>query len=404
MKTNRIVSCIMAALAVSCSVLLLAQPGPYTWQKIFGLEEQAGGRTEDIPSQIFNTKDGGFVMAGMSKGENEDVSGGMYVTKLDRTGRILWAKYPANDSNYYANPTVFTAMADGGFLFGGRKYFSIGLTKINEHGEVVWDRKYELENVKNILFLTEMKDGTIGAILYGRGGARAVLLKVDKNGRVLSFKKLPGDVDGFQNGSMSYTKEGFFIMAGTKFTNGYNSVNTYIQDMRLMKLDGEGTVIWDKSFGGVKQDFGRYAAGTADGGFIAAGCSSSFNTRNEWDFYIVRVDANGNRQWEKNYGGVDTNYIRACNETADGGYICGGTRIGKGGSQYLLMKLDGRGNKQWERLYGDGKLNLMMNGFTIAADGGYAFVGQLETPPAAWVDNYAVKTDEKGNSGPFPSR
>ena len=64
MKTNRTVSCIMAALVVSCSVLLLAQPGPYTWQKIFGLEEQAGGRTEDIPSQIFNTKDGGFVMAG----------------------------------------------------------------------------------------------------------------------------------------------------------------------------------------------------------------------------------------------------------------------------------------------------------------------------------------------------
>ncbi|HPL15781.1 MAG TPA: hypothetical protein PL180_03715 [Spirochaetota bacterium] len=404
MSHSRTTSYLLAVFAVTCSFVLFAQPGQYVWQKIFGLEEQAGGKTEDIPSHVFNSKDGGFVIAGMSKGESEDVAGGMYVAKLDKAGRTLWIKYPANDSNYFANPSVFTATADGGFLFGGRKYFSIGLTKINEHGEVVWDRKYELENAKSILFLTEMKDGNISAILYGRGGAKAVLLKVDRNGSVLSFKKLSSDIDGFQNGSMSYTKDGFFIMAGTKFTNGYSSVNTYIQDLRLMKLDGEGTVIWDKSFGGVKQDFGRHASGTADGGFIAAGCSSSFNARNEWDFYIVRVDANGNRQWEKNYGGIDTNYIRACNETPDGGYICGGTRIGKGGSQYLLMKLDCRGNKQWEKLYGEGKLNLMMNGFTVASDGGYAFVGQLETPPAVWVDMYAVKTDDKGNTGPFPSR
>ena len=248
-------------MTVFSALVLFSQPGQYTWQKIFGSEDYAGGKTEDIPSQIFNTKDGGYVMAGMSKGEDEDTKSGMYVAKLDKTGKILWVKYPADDSNYYANPNVFAATADGGYLFGGRKYFSIGLTKINESGEIVWDRKYELENVKNILFLTEMKDGTISAILYGRGGNKAVLLKLDKNGSVLSFKKLSKDVDGFQNGSMSYTKDGFFIMAGTKFTNGYNSINTYIQDMRLIKMDGEGTVLWDRSFGGVKQDFRKIRFG-----------------------------------------------------------------------------------------------------------------------------------------------
>ena len=68
------------------------------------------------------------------------------------------------------------------------------------------------------------------------------------------------------------------------------------------------------------------------------------------------------------------------------------------------MKLDGKGNKVWEKLYGDGKLNLMMNGFSLASDGGFVFVGQLETPPASWIDNYAVKTDDKGNTAPFPGR
>lgn len=397
-------SCIIAAGMVFFSLALFSQQAQLTWQKIFGAEDVSGGKTEDIPAKVLNEKDGGYVVAGISKKTEDETSDGMYMAKIDKAGKLLWLKFPAVDNNYHGNPNIFTATADGGFLFGGRKYFSIGMTKIDGSGEIKWDRKYELENVKSIIFITEMKDGNISAVLYGRGGSGAVLLKLDKNGRVLSFKKLAKEVDGFQAGSISYTREGFFILAGTKFKNGYNTINTYIQDMRLLKLDGDGTVIWDRSYGGVKQDFGRYASGTADGGFIAAGCSSSFNNRNEWDFYIVRVDANGNKQWEKTYGGIDTNYIRSCHETSDGGYACGGTRIGKAGSQFLLMKLDARGNKIWEKLYGDGKLNLMMNWFAVASDGGYVFVGQLENPPASWIDNYMVKTDDKGNTTPLMPR
>jgi hypothetical protein len=406
MRFKRKISCMLAIMTVCCSLVLLSQPAQYTWQKIFGGEDTAGGKTEDLPAQILNAKDGGFIITGMSQGSGDDDSThGMYVAKLDKVGKLLWIKYPGGDNtNYHSNPNVFNNTSDGGFIYGGKKYFSIGLTKINENAEIVWDRKYELDDINDILYVTETKDNSFAAIVYGQGDTRAVLLKLDKNGRVLSFKKISKEITGFQAGSVSYTRDGSFILAGTKYTNGYNSINTQIQDLRLLKLDGEGTVMWDRSYGGVKQDFGRYASGTTDGGFIAAGCTSSFNNRNEWDFYIVRVDANGNRQWEKNYGGIDTNYIRSCYETSDGGYICGGTRIGKAGSQYLLVKFDGRGNRIWEKLYGAGKLNLMMNGLTVASDGGFAFVGQLESPPAKWIDNYAVKTDDKGNTAPSPAR
>lgn len=404
MRSPRAVSYILAIIAISCTLVLFSQPAQLAWQRIFGGEDFMGGTFEDIPARVVNAKDGGYVISGMNRGQDEDSPRGMYVAKLDKAGKALWMKYPAVDSNYHANPTLFTPTADGGFLFGGRKYFSIGMTKIDGNGEVVWDRKYELDNVKNILFIVETKDGTITSMLYGRGGNKPVLMKLDKNGRVLSFKRLANDIDGFQVGSVSYTREGFFILAGTKYNNGYNTINTYIQDLRLMKLDAEGTVLWDRGYGGLKQDFGRRASGTADGGFVAAGCSSSFNNRNEWDFYIVRVDSHGNRQWEKYYGGADTNYISSCHETQDGGYICGGTRIRKAGSQYMLVKLDGRGNRVWEKFYGAGKLNLMMNDFSIAGDGGFICIGQLENAPAQRIDNYAVKTDDKGNSGSFPSR
>ena len=406
MRSDRRKRIILAGAMTCFSIVLYSQQVQYTWQKIFGGEDITGNRTEDLPAQVLNARDGGFIITGVSQGaDNDDGPHGMYVAKLDRVGKLLWIKYPGGENpNYHSNPNVFSNTSDGGYIYGGKKYFSIGLTKINENAEIVWDRKYELNNINNILYVTEMKDNSIAALVYGQGDSNAMLLKLDKNGRVISFKKISKEITGFQSGSISYTRDGFFILTGTRFTGGYNSINTHIQDMRLMKLDGEGTVVWDRSYGGVKQDFGRYASGTTDGGFIAAGCSSSFNNRNEWDFYIVRLDASGVRQWEKTYGGNDTNYIRSCHETPDSGYICGGTRIGKNGSQYLLMKLDSRGNRIWEKLYGIQKLNLMMNGFAIASDGGFVFVGQLETPPAKWIDNYAVKTDDKGNTAPFPSR
>jgi hypothetical protein len=155
-------------------------------------------------------------------------------------------------------------------------------------------------------------------------------------------------------------------------------------------------------FGAKQQACGPTAPEKADGGFIIAACSSSFNERNQWDYYVIRLDMNGNKVWEKNYGATDTNYIRACYETKDRGYVCGGTHIGKNGSTYYVIKLDDKGAKAWEKLYGGEKLNLLMHGFIVTNDGGYAMVGQLENVPAVWIDNYVIKTDAKGNTGKFP--
>jgi hypothetical protein len=389
---------------ITCSLILFSQPAIISWQKIFGTEDLEGGKTEDIPAQILQTKDDGYIITGESQGtDGADIPSGMYVAKLDKKGTLLWIKFPAGDkSSYRAHPNVFNTTSDGGFIFGGKKYFSLGLTKIDENVKIIWNRKYDLDNVGDYLYITEKNDKNFAALLYGSGDGTSVLMVVDKNGNVLSVKKLSKEIDGFTVGSVSITRDGGFILAGTKYLAGYNSGSTSSQDVRVMKLDGEGNIVWDRSFGGNKQDFGRYASETSDGGFIIAGCSSSFNARNEWDYYVVRIDINGNKLWEKNYGTSDTNYIRACYETSDGGFICGGTHIGKTGSQYLLIKLDNKGGKVWEKSYGNEKLNLLMHGFIVAHDGGYVMVGQLENMPAIWIDNYVVKTDDKGNTGQFP--
>lgn len=394
----------LGTLILSFSAILFSQPLIISWQKIFGIEDLEGGKTEDIPAQIFQTKDSSYVITGVTQGaDGADIPSGIYVAKLTKMGTLAWIKFPAGDkSTYDANPNIFNATSDGGFIFGGKKYFSLGLTKIDEDAKVTWSRKYELDNVGEFLYVTEKADKNFAALLHGYGNSTSVLLVVDKNGNVISAKKLSKDIDGFSVGSVSSTRDGGFVLAGTTYLPGYDSGSISSQDVRVMKLDSAGDILWDRNFGGNKQDFGRYASETSDGGFIIAACSSSFNTRNQWDYYVIRLDVNGSKVWEKNYGVTDTNYLRACYETKDGGYICGGTHIGKTGSAYYVIKLDNKGAKVWEKLYGDEKLNLLLHGFIVTNDGGYAMVGQLENEPAIWIDNFVVKTDNKGNTGKFP--
>ena len=388
------------------SVILFAQPEFITWQKIFGTEGRAGGKTEDIPARIFSVKDGGYVISGDARcADGDDDPCGMSIVRLDKHGSVSWIKFPAGDSNIYtAYPGVFNATSDGGFIFGGKKYFSLGLTRIDESAKIIWDRKYDLNNATGILAVAELPNLNLVALLLGRGDSKSLLLVLDKNGNVVSVKKIAADLDGFNPGGVSTTRNGGFVLAGVKHTVAYGQGGQTNQDVRVLKLDGEGQVAWDRTFGGAGLDFGRYASETADGGFIVAASSSMTAARTGLDFLVIRLDAGGNRLWEKNFGMSDTCRIRACYETADGGIICGGTRMGAAGNHYMLLRLDARGTTAWEKFYGGGRFNILLNCFAIAQDGGFIMAGKLEDWPASMTDYYVVKTDDKGNIAPKPTK
>ncbi len=400
-KTVRVLAVILFS-----TVILYAQPEFVTWQKIFGTEQKAGGKTEDLPARIFVMKDGGYIISGDARCANgDDDPCGMSVVKLDKSGSVSWIRFPAGDRNVYtAYPGVFNAAFDEGFIFGGKKYFSLGLTRIDDSAKVIWDRKYDLNNATGILAVAEMANRNIAALLLGRGDSKSLMLVVDKNGNVMSVKKVAADLDGFTPGGVATTRGGGFVLAGVRHGQAYGQGGQTNQDVRVMKLDAEGQVAWDKTFGGAGQDAGRYAAETADGGLIVAASSSITAGRAEHDFLVIRLDANGNRLWEKNYGTAESCSVRACYETADSGIICGGTRIGAAGNHYMLLRLDARGNKLWEKFYGAGRFNILLNCFAIAHDGGFILAGKLEDWPASLTDYYVVKTDDRGNIAPHPAK
>jgi len=63
---------------------------------------------------------------------------------------------------------------------------------------------------------------------------------------------------------------------------------------------------WDRTFGGSGGDYLYSLQQTSDGGYILGGFSNSLVSGNKTstnngsnDFWIVKIDASGNKQWDK---------------------------------------------------------------------------------------------------------
>ena len=191
--------------------------------------------------------------------------------------------------------------------------------------------------------------------------------------------------------SVQQTGDGGYIIAGTTESYGAGS-----EDIWIVKTNPNGDKIWDRTFGGSGSDFCGTIQQTVDGGYIIAGSTGSYGSGN-LDAWIIKTDSNGNKIWDKTYGGSEADYVwyrgNSIQQTGDGGYIIAGTTAsyGTGIENFWLIKIDSGGNKIWDKTFGE--TNKINRGRSIiqANDGGYVMSGYMGD--SAWI----VKTDSNGN-------
>jgi hypothetical protein len=170
---------------------------------------------------------------------------------------------------------------------------------------------------------------------------------------------------------------------------------------------------WDKTLGSTQIDDNARVLQTTDGGYLLAGSSyggadgdKSQASRGSADYWLVKLDALGNKVWDRTYGGPGQETLSAVQQTTDGGYILAGssggglgadkTESGTTAFEPWVIKLDANGNKQWDHAYA---LNLISYGGEIrqTSDGGYILAGSYSLfPGGRMVYSRVLKLDAQG--------
>lgn len=367
----------------ACSVMMSADrnisanftslaPGGLAWANTFG----AGW--SDWADSIEYTSDGGSIIAGY-----DGMSGNAYAMKLAANGDAQWRKtYGGSDEFFSAQQT-----SDGGYFLAGDTYtfgagsYDVLAVKLDATGNVQWQKAYGGSNTEWVSSAIKTNDEgfAIAGWTYSFGsGAPSYddlfIIKLDANGTVQWQKAYGG---GKYEGaySIQQTLDGGYVVAGV--TTSFSATRS--NDAWILKLDADGNIQWQKTYG---SDSGWDEADsiqqTSDGGYIVAGETESWGA-GRFDAWILKLDANGNIQWQQSYGGSDDDDAASVKQTADGGYIVAGDTysFGAGGYDAWVLKLDAAGNIQWQKTYGgindDGVSSIQQ-----IPGGGYVLAGYSE--------------------------
>jgi len=273
-------------------------------------------------------------------------------------------------------------------LFGFFILFSIGMVSASTAPEVEWSKTFGGLEDDYAYSVQQVKDGYVIAgwtSSYGAGGKDVWIVKLDVNGGEVWNKTFGGEYDDYAIDIKQTSDEGYIIFAQTL---SYGASIGSWPDYWIIKLDSNGNEEWNKTFGGSQRDRSHAIEQTPDGGYILGGDTYSFGAGG-YDIWLIKTDSLGNKEWERTFGGSGWDKGGYVKLTPDGGFIV----LGKRGGNVWLIKTDSLGNKEWDRIFDLGtnddephSLDLTPNGYIIA--GG---------KPSNITDVFLLKVDSSGN-------
>ena len=291
------------------------------------------------------------------------------------------------------------------FGAGGEEMY---LIKTDVNGNHQWSKTYGGIFGDGALAVKQTSDGGYIMTGYtansGAGQEDVYLIKTDANGDTL-WTRTYGEWRIDFGTAVEQTSDGGYIIAG--FTENFDML--WYDNMYVIKIDSAGDIIWDRTFGEVGTPELAYAVKqTPDGGYIVAGCSWSYGA-GSYDVYLVKLDLNGNMLWNRTFGGAGIDVGYEVELTSDGGFIVAGftNSFGAGGYDVYLIKTDINGDTLWTKTYGgagnEGYVDVLNSyrdniGLKQTNDGGFIVVGYTESFGAGSTDIYLIKPDSLGNS------
>ncbi|HRB25676.1 MAG TPA: T9SS type A sorting domain-containing protein [Bacteroidia bacterium] len=387
-----------------------------------------GGNYYDQLNSIQQTSDGGYILGGWSdsniSGDKTEDSQGNYdywVVKLDAAGNIQWQNTIGGNSVDYL--TSIQQTTDGGYILGGWSNSGVSgdktensqgandywVVKLDPIGYIQWQNTIGGGSYDYLTSIQQTTDG--GYILGGmsqsdvsgdkteicQGDFDYWVVKLDASGNI-QWQNTIGGNSWDELESLEQTTDGGYILGGYSYSDISGDKTENCQgnhDYWVVKLDASGNIQWQNTIGGNLDDLLYSVQQTSDGGYILGGASGSGfsgdkteSSQGYFDYWVVKLYTTGNIQWQNTIGGGSLDHLNSIQQTSDGGYILGGVSISdisgdktensQGANDYWVVKLDASGNIQWQNIIG-GNSGDYLTSIQQTTDGKYILGGYSES-------------------------
>jgi hypothetical protein len=337
------------------------------WQKGYG------GNGSDGPSSILAVQDG-FILGGSTTSaqntgnKTAPVYGqsDYWLLKINYDGEIIWQQtYGGSNgqslrsiislgNNEYLLSGSSRSNASGVKTensYGGSDYW---LIKINGQGDIIWDKTIGSSGDENLINSILLPNNTI--LVCGTStGLTASGLKTEPNNSVLEdiwlvcldlngnilWDRVLGGVHFEEYGTVTASNEAIYALidSWSDVSGQRTAPRKGGRDVWVVKLDFDGTLLWDKAFGGSGVELVRDAFWDNDRIFVASASSSNISfdktedSKGGFDYWPFTLTLDGDVIEDITLGGDQNDEARKIVKHHDKVYILGASDSGISGDK-----------------------------------------------------------------------
>lgn len=362
-----------------------------------------GGSKNDVAKAVVKTADGGYAILGYTQSNDADIttknnnSFDFLLLKFSEDDTLEWSKtYGGSDDDRGADLIVTN---DGGFALLGYSKSSDGnltsnkgaqdfwIIKTNANGTLLWQKTIGFSGADSGISLIQTSDN--GFLLTGvldvtasggQGNAKSAQKHAGGDVWVLKLDAAANlEWSNYYGGSFTDTPLGIietsdnaYIIAASSDSNDFNIThNKGSYDFWILKIAANGSLIWQKNFGGTEVDEPWAISNSNEGNFIIVGDTRSSNkdvsfNNGAADIWIIKISSDGNLLSEKTFGGSNFDVARAISKTDENHFLIAGSSrssdgifFNQGQNDALILKIDATNTLLWQKTIGGSEIDFL---------------------------------------------
>lgn len=301
--------------------------GDTLWSRTYG-----GFNNDDLYALTYNAS-GGIAAFGTTRSNDGDVLNnpsviGAWLLTLDIAGNPIISRVYAGDlgeqgvdilglSNGYALLVQSTSPELEGAQNNGN--FDVWIARTNNIGSVDWaeflggsdaDIPAAMARTPGGIVIAASSNSIDGDVVGNNGGFDYWIVSVNLEGE-LEWAWSYGGSDDDHASDVAVADDGsIYVIGESASSDGDKTQSLGENDVWILKLDEDGNLLWERSFGGSDDDAGTQIGVLSNGLIVASANSESDDfdldaNKGLTDGWVIFLDDNGNLVQQMNYGGSE---------------------------------------------------------------------------------------------------